>query len=105
MLDIAKRTVSRTAPIVRNEMAFEAVTFGIHEPTGTPYAELRLTATVPGKPEEGQDNIRLRRYKTAEEFHDDYCADHEAATNAWIDSQIDERAPTEIDEEEDEPAQ
>lgn len=89
MLDIAKRAVTRAAPPVRNEMEWEAVTFGRHQPSGTMYAELRLNAGIPGKPGSGEA-VRLRRYASAEKFLTDFCVGHKAATEAWIDSQVNE---------------
>jgi hypothetical protein len=71
-------------------MKFEAVTFGIYQPSGTLYAELRLDAAIAGKPEQGGESVRLRRYATAEQFLTDFCAGPDAATEAWIDSQVDE---------------
>lgn len=90
MLRAVKRTVARAAPPVRKDMTFEHIGFGIHKPSGTMYAELRLEASFVHNPEQGGEPVRRRRYATAAQFLTDFCADHAAATNAWIDSQVDE---------------
>ena len=82
--------VSLPVPPVRDEMGFEAVTFGRYQPSGTMYVELRHAATSSKNPEIGQEGVRLRLYASAEQFLLDFCADHQAAVKAWTHSQKNE---------------
>ena len=90
MLVFAKQTVKPPAPPVRDELEFEAVYFGVYQPTKTPFVQLTCAATSSTDPELGQEMHRLRLYKSAEKFLIDFCADPDAAVKAWIQAQTNE---------------
>lgn len=85
--------VSISAQPVRDKMEFESVTFGIHQPSQSMYAEIRCSATSESDPEIGQEDVRLRLYEGAMQFLTDFRADPKAAVKVWIQAQTDEPAP------------
>lgn len=94
--------VTPTAEPVLDKMTFESVRFGVYQPTGESYVELRCWATSSANPKApGEDRI-LRLYESADTFLDDFCINHEAAVKAWVQGQADEkpRVPKEEEAEE-----
>jgi len=83
--------VAIAAPPVRDNMKFESVRFGVYQPTGEPFVELRCWATSSADPKLPGEDCTLRLYAGAEEFKAKFCADDEAAVKEWTKAQTNEK--------------
>jgi len=85
--------VTLPVPPVRDEYKVESVTFGIYQPDGSLYAELRCATTSSANPEIGEEPKRLRLYAGALQFLADFRAGPKASVKAWVQAQTDEAVP------------